>query len=298
MFLSAKVQNAEGELLDLMTRDSLAKFVCSGIQGLNQPPATLNMNHIVGMDGARHNSGYLNTRNLVVTFMLRGDQEESRQELYRYFRTNDLCRFFFQNRNRNVFLDGYVETVECDMFQRQEEAQVSIICPDPFLKDVEETVVELQNSRGEFTFPFAIDQDDPVKLGSTEDNRTTDVINDALTETPFEIEITAREVLSSFSGFYIQNQLTGEKIGFSGWPTALETFDPGDVIYINTDPEHPTMKIRRGTQVFNRIPNMYPGGTFFQLHPGSNVFGVKTYPSGDADKVNIELKFRKLYRGV
>lgn len=296
MFITAKVQNSLGEVLDLMgSRD---RFVVESIQGLNPPPATLNMVNIYGMDGARPNTRFLNTRNIVLTMRLRGDQEASRQELYRFLSSKDALRFFFQNSNRNVYIDGLVETTEDDMFVRTQNMQVSIICPDPFFRDVNEHVVELQNTAAGFTFPFSIDQDDPIEFSSYEDHRTTDVINDTQTETPFEIEMTARESAPSFSGFVVQNQVTGEKIGFSGWPIVLDTFEPGDVIYINTDPAHPVMEIRRGTQVFNRIPTMYPGGTFFQLHPGSNVFGYKIFPINDADKIDITMKFRKLYRGV
>lgn len=296
---TAKIQNAQGEILQLNDQES--KWAVLSITGLNPAPAQLNMAEIYGMDGSRMNYAKLTARNIVIMLRLCGDVEENRLEIYRFFPQKTPVRFFYKTRSRDVYIDGYVETIEGDLYTQNEVFQISLICPDPYFRSVENNVIELQNSRGEFTFPFAIDQGDPVEFGTDEANRTTDVINDTQTETPFEIEITAREVLGFFTEIIIQNQVTGEKIGFSGWPLAIDDgFIPGDVIYINTDPARPTMEIRRGTQVFNWISRMIPGGTFFQLHPGSNVFAYKTQPFGhDYDnKIDISMKFRKLYRGV
>lgn len=296
MFITAKVQNSLGEVLDLMgSRD---RFVVESIQGLNPPPATLNMSNIYGMDGARANTRFLNTRNIVLTMRLRGDQEASRQELYRFMSSKDALRFFFQNNNRNVYIDGIVETTEDDMFVRSQSMQVSIICPDPFFRDVNEHVVELQNTAAGFTFPFSIDQDDPIEFSSYEDHRTTEVDILTMTETPFELFIEPLETLPYWTAFRIQNLLTGEKIGQAGWPVALDTFEPGDVLYINTDPFRPQFIATRGTAVYNRIPAMDSGSTFFQLHPGQNVFGYNTSPGTDASKIRVTMKYRNLYRGV
>lgn len=296
MFKTAKVQNPQGEILDLMgNRD---RFVVSSIQGLNPPSATLNMSNIYGMDGAKLNSRYLNTRNIVITMMLRGDQEASRQELYRFLSSKAPLRFFFENNNRNVYIDGFVETNEDDQFVRQQEMQISIICPDPYFRDVNETVVELQNTAAAFEFPFSIEQNDPIELSSYEDNRTTEVDILTVDETPFELFIEPLETLPFWTSFRLQNVLTGELIGQAGWPTALETFEPGDELYINTDPHRPKFIAQRGTAIYNRIPALINGSTFFQLHPGQNVFGYKTSPGTDADKIKVTMKYRNIYRGV
>jgi len=295
MFITAKVQNSLGEVLDLMgSRD---RFVVESIQGLNPPPATLNMSNIYGMDGARLNTRFLNTRNIVLTMRLRGDQEASRQELYRFLSSKNALRFFFQNNNRNVYIDGLVETTEDDMFVRTQNMQVSIICPDPYFRDVAETVVELENSQSGFEFPFSINLGEPIEFGTYESGRETVVLNPTQNEVPFEIEITARKQLGSFTSFTIQNILTGEKIGFAGWPND-DGFMPGDVIRINTDPYHPTMTLQVGQTVYNRIGQMIQGGGFFTIHPGENRFAYKTSPASDADFLDINLKFRNMYSGV
>ena len=295
---TAKIQNAQGEILQLNDQEN--KWAVLSITGLNPAPAQLSMSEIYGMDGSRMNYAKLTARNIVIMLRLCGDVEQNRLEIYHYFPQKTPVRFFYKTRTRDVYIDGYVETIEGDLYTQNEVFQISLICPNPYFRTVEETVVELQNSRGEFTFPFAIDQHDPVEVGSYMSGRTTDVILDTQVDVPFEVTITARERLGYFTAIDLQNQLTGEKIGFSGWPIAHdEGFMPGDVIYINTDPAHPVFTLTCGTDVYNRIPNMTPGSSFFQLHPGQNVFGYKTRPEhGDANKIDMTMKFRKLYRGV
>ena len=296
MFITAKVENPQGEVLDLMSKRG--SYVVERIDGLNPPPATINTNNIYGMDGARLNSHYLGTRNIVVTMRLRGDQEASRQELYQFMDSNVPVRFYFQNRNRNVYIDGIVESIEDDMFVQTQTLMASIICPDPYFHDLIEKNVELENSQNGFEFPLSINIDEPIEFSTYEENRETEVIIDSQVEIPFEIEITTRQQLYYFTSFTIQNVLTGEKIGFAGWPND-DGFVPGDVIRISTDPYHPTMTVKIGQTVYNRVPQMILGGSFFTLHPGRNLFAYKTNPEpGDAAFLDINLRFRNRYRGV
>lgn len=295
MFITAKAENPQGEVLDLMGNRDM--FIVERIDGLNPPPATINTNNIYGMDGSRLNSHYLGTRNIVVTMRLRGDQEASRQELYQFIDSNVPVRFYFQNRNRNVYIDGIVESIEDDMFVQTQSMMASIICPDPYFRDVSETVVELENSRSGFEFPFSINLGEPIEFGTYEAGRSTEVISDTQTEISFEIEITPRKNLVYFDYIMVQNILTGEKIGFSGWPND-DGFCVGDVIRISTDPYHPTITLQHGATIYNRISALIPGATFFSLHPGRNLFAYDCDPATDAEFLDINLKFRKKYRGV
>lgn len=293
MFIDAKIENAQGEILDLMANRS--RFVVEDIQGLNPPKANINMSNIYGMDGSRFDSAFLSARNLVITMMLRGDQEVSRQELYRFLNTKEWLRFYFENQNRKVYIDGYVETTEDDMFVQKQRLMASIVCPDPFFRAVDETVIDLSYSQSEFVFPFAIDMNDPIELGSYETYRRTTVFNESTNDLPFELEITTREPLPSFSWFAVSIVQTGERVGFQANTIA---FNPGDVIRVNTDPSAPSMTMEAGGVVYNKIPNMTPGGTFYQIHPGANEFDFLTYPRADAEHIDVKLKFTKRYKGV
>lgn len=295
MAYNAKIQNALGEVLQL--NDQEDKWVVESITGLSPSPTILSLDPIYGMDGSKFNYAKLDTRNIVILLAIRGDCDANRDELYRFFPQKMPLRILYETSQRSVYVDGYVETIECDLFQNVELMQVSILCPDPYFRDVAETVVELENSQSGFEFPFSINLGEPIEFGTYESGRETVAINPTQNEVPFEIEITARKQLGYFTSFTIQNVLTGEKIGFAGWPND-DGFMPGDVIRISTDPYHPTMTLQVGSTIYNRIPQMIQGGGFFTIHPGENRFAYKTSPASDADFLDIDLKFRRMYRGV
>ena len=298
MGYTAKIQNAQGEILQLNDQES--KWTVLDIQGLSPAPSQIVMSEIYGMDGAKVNSTKITTRNIVIMLRLNGDADENRIEIYRHLPQGQTIRFFYQTRTFDAYIDGIVETVECGLFSQSEVMQISIICPDPYFRNVYETIIELQNTAAEFEFPFAINQDNPIVFSETVAHRTTEVINKTANETPFELFIEPKETLDEWTGFTLQNLLTCEQIGQSGWPVELETFEPGDVIYVNTDPEHPTFTVTRNGTVYNLLSNMTPGSSFFQLHPGKNAFGYKTTPASAwyDDEIKMIMKFRSLYRGV
>ena len=295
MAYTAKIQNPQGEVLQL--NDQEDKWSVLNINGLDPAPSVLNTNQIYGMDGERMNSAKIGMRNIVILLKICGDCDANREELYRFFPQKIPIRFFYKTSRRDMYVDGYVETIGCPLFEEKELFQASLLCPDPYLRDVAETVVELENSQSGFEFPFAINYLHPIEFGTYEAGRTTEVINDTQTETPFEIEITPRKNLVYFDYFMVQNILTGEKIGFSGWPND-DGFCVGDVIRISTDPYHPTITLQHGATIYNRISALIPGATFFSLHPGRNLFAYDCDPATDAEFLDINLKFRKKYRGV
>lgn len=286
MFIT-KIRNADGEILNLS--EATDRFVVSSIIGLNPPVAQINTTKIVGLDGARLNSASLNTRNIVINLMLRGDQEANRQELYEYFRTKGLCRFYFQNNNRNVYADGIVETVECDMFQRTEQMQVSIICPSAYFSDVDQYVVDLSNSQMAFYFPFSIDENAPIEFSTYESERVTEVINGADAETGILMLI---RVLGSVSNIVVQNVGTGEGIDLTG------TFLEGDELWVNTDPNDTQMTwIRNGVEA-SLFPTLSMNSVLLTLAPGSNFFGYMVDGHTHDNLVQIGFTFRQQYRGI
>ena len=55
--------------------------------------------------------------------------ETNRLVLYKYFRPKHKIRLYFQHNSRDVFIDGYVETVEIALYSQLEQFQISVICP-------------------------------------------------------------------------------------------------------------------------------------------------------------------------
>ena len=96
---------------------------------------------LAGLDGARFNSEFVGTRNIVLTLVIRGNAEVNRQTLLNFFPQKRNLKFLIENGTRAVYINGYVDTIEVDPFTFPQVMQISIICPDPYFYDQTETTV-------------------------------------------------------------------------------------------------------------------------------------------------------------
>ena len=151
---NAKIQNKNGQILVLTQKEQIYQLI--SIEGLNPPNGTINTTVIVGMDGALYNSSKLETREIVIILKINGETEQNRLALYSYFRTKEWCRFYYSNESRSVYIDGYVTNVECSLFDQEEIAQITIICPAPYFSDITEIIDDISSTVSLFTFPFFI----------------------------------------------------------------------------------------------------------------------------------------------
>lgn len=284
---TAKIQNANGNILTLTGNEP--NFQVVSITGLNPPPAQVNTTSIAGLDGAKFNSAKLNTRNIVITLRLNGNVENNRQLLYMYFRTKEKCTFYYSNNNLDVSIQGYVETVECNLFARGEQMQISIICPFPYFASIDEIIADISNETGAFTFPFAIDIGDPIPFSIYQSNKVTNVFNNSESETGVIIEV---DIQDGVDDIKITNTVTGEYI----W---LEShFMTNDKVIINTNKGKKSVSLVRNGVITNIFGTVMQGSTFFQLAVGDNEFAYQIDDGSSDEYVFITFRFYYLYRGV
>lgn len=282
---TAKVENSGGEGLTLTQNER--NFQVISITGINPPKAQINTTPIAGLDGSKFNSSKLYNRNIVITLQINDDVENNRQMLYRFFRTKENCTFYFSNENRDVSIQGYVESVECNLFSKGERMQISIICPNPYFSALQEIVYDLSNELAAFSFPFSINVGDPVPISSYETDRVTDIINNSEAETGVIINI---DVNANVSMINILNTDTNEflKLNYN--------FVENDRIVINTNKGSKSARLYRNGAVYNIFKYVQKGSTFFQLRIGDNHF-TYTITGGDS-AVFVTMSFRNLFRGV
>lgn len=283
----ASIQNKNNEVLLLTGNETVYQVI--DIQGLNPPKAQINTTTIVGLDGAKFNSSKLETRNIVLMVKINGDVEENRLNLYNYFRTKEWCTFYYSNGSRDVFIEGYVESVECSLFSNGEMAQISIICPYPYFKSLTEIVAEISNTLALFVFPFSINVGEPIPISSYLANRGVDIVNASESESGTTISIV---VFQACSQIEIKNISNGDDFILN------YSFLASDKIVIDTNKGQKSVKLYRNNTISNIFSAVANGSTFFQLMPGSNFFTYLVDGSAGDDKVQIKLSHYNVYRGV
>lgn len=289
-----KVENIKGKQFELTHNESNYQIV--SIDGLNPPNAQINSSKVAGMDGSRFASSQLNERNIVLYIKINGDVEANRLFLYNYFRSKQYCKIYFKNSTRDVYAEGYVETIECNLFENGQMMQVSIVCHDPYLKAVEEIIADISQVMGLFSFPFAFGAggvtegtatDDAIEFSIIEKNRVVNLINEGEEPTGVIIDITA---LGSVSNPIIYNNETREFFALNMSMVA------GDRLVIDTNAgEKSVMFIHNGvTQRYLRY--VQQGSTWFVLPSGDSQF---TYTADDGDEdMQILFKYRTKYEAV
>jgi len=284
---TARIENSSGQMLTLTQNES--EFQVVSIKGLNPPPAQINTTSIAGLDGAKFNSSKLDTRNVVLTIKINGNVEENRLLLYQMFRTKESCVFYYSNNSLDVSIDGYIETVECDLFSNNEMMQISIVCPYPYFKNIDEIIADISNEVGSFTFPFSINIGDPIPFSVYTSNRITEVINNSESQTGIIIEI---YILNSVNKIQIKNTNSGDSL------ILQYNFLTGDKITINTNKGSKSIRLLRDGANINIFSALQQGSVFLQLAVGVNPFGYLVDNGENDNDVSIKFNYSTIYRGV
>ena len=130
-----KVENSKGAILELT--DNEENYQITKISGLNPPNANINTSNYANSDGFSFDSSRIPNRQVVITVYINGDVEKNRLTLYKYFRNKEWCKIYYESESRNVYIEGYVQTLEVSPFDMKQIAQISILCPNPYFKDLE-----------------------------------------------------------------------------------------------------------------------------------------------------------------
>ena len=157
MIKSVKVINYLGESIKLeLGAPEKSGFLIRSITGLGAGKANINSTDLSTGDGSVYNSSRVLPRNIVFSldFLEKPTIEDTRQRSYKYFPIKKHIRLIFETKNRICEITGHVETNEPNIFSKQENTQVSIICPDPYFYSTEKTVTIFSGIEPLFEFPF------------------------------------------------------------------------------------------------------------------------------------------------
>lgn len=281
-----KVENTRHAVLELTQNET--NFQVINITGLNPPNAQVNMTKIAGIDGSSFNSATVNTRNIVLVIKLNGDIEKNRIKIYSFFRTKEWCKFYYRNSRRDVFIEAYTDAVECDLFTNNEVVQVSLICPKPFFKDLNEFITDISKVVSMFEFSFAI-SDEGIEFSSLEQEKITNVYNNSEIETGLMIEI---DIYGDVEKIQINNVSTGDMFILN------YGFRANDKVIINTIKGEKSINLVRNAETINIFSAIDRKSTFFQLNIGDNFFSYLANEGEKENLIHILFKNRIEYGGV
>lgn len=281
------LENAKGNRLELTGKEN--QYQVYEVDGLYPPTASISMSDNIG-DGSIVTNSRVPKRNIVIYLQINGDVESNRLNVYKYAQTGKYIKLYISTESKNVWIEGRVESIETTMFNMTTICQISVLCPEPYFKDLEETINSISTIKGNFYFPFYTVE--PIPFSVYETIQVLNLLNLGNVKSGMTIEISARgKILNPI----IYNRETQEFIGFGCTQRPFE-MQPSDRIIVTTYSNNKKVKLIRNANETNIFNSLKPNSTFLQLESGDNVF---TYSADSGDEF-IDIKFRHYsnYEGI
>jgi phage-related protein len=140
-------------LLDQDGRPETDLVQIRNIEGLEPVKASVNTSLFGSVDGAAYTGSSVPSRNIVLTIHPNPDwhtwkYEDLRKLIYSYFMSKKPVRLvFYSDEDSPVEIFGIVESVDNSIFSKDQEFNVSVICPDPYFTSLDPKVVTGQSIR-------------------------------------------------------------------------------------------------------------------------------------------------------
>jgi hypothetical protein len=242
------------------------------IDGLGPVKATIASTSFANMDGAQFQSAYREARNLVFKLGLEPDYttqtvQQLRNLVYRFFRpkTSISLRLFVDDLELDT--SGVVETCEPSIFSREPVMDISVICHNPDLIDLEEQTLtgdSVSNSDEEL-IEYVGTEDTGFIFTMTFDRDESEV---TIYQRPPD-EVTRRMDLSA-------------------------TFLTGDILTVSTVPGDRYVRVNRGGVVSSFLFAKSAQSPWLVLTEGDNY--IRVYATGDP--IPYEIKYMTRYGGI
>ena len=280
---SVILENENGDELKLTNN---INYAIDEIDGLYPSSATINTSNMSLFDGEKFTSSKVNKKQITITFYIERNVEENRIALYKFIQPKEFIRFRYKNSNRDVYIDGYVESLDIDIFTKKQFVTVAILCPNPYFRDASNQHTNVNAIDKKLVFPLATPE--PIPFGAYENISEIILENKGDVATGMQIEIHATGTVRNP---IIYNSVTKAffKLNY--------TMKAGEIIYVSTYKGRKTVKTLIDGQYKNIFNSIEKGSSWLQLKVGTNIL---TYDADVEDEKNMHVDFiyQNLYRGV
>lgn len=301
MIKNITVVNYLGDSIKIdLARPELSGFVVKSIKGLGPGKADINTTEISTNDGSLFNSSRLPTRNLVITlgFLWKKSIEDVRQLSYKFFAIKKKLKLIIETDNRTAEIEGYVESNEPNIFSKDEDTDISIICTDPYFYSTVSTSTMFSGVEAAFEFPFSNESltEDLLEMSRLYRYHEKVINYKGDAEVGMNIIIHA---IGEASNISIYNLDTRETMTINTTKIAEITGSgivAGDDIIISTVTGNKSIKLLRGGITTNILNCLDKNVDWFKLAKGDNVFAY-TAETG-SNNLQLSIENRVVYEGV
>ena len=237
-------------------------YTIINIDGLHPPDAIINTMERAGHDGSLFNSAKVDNRQIILDIAINKNACVNRNNLYRFFQSARPVRLIYNNELRGVYIDGYVQNAPIAFFEQKQTIQITIICPDPFWHSTVNVEGMTDGMESLFEFPFSISEGG-IPFSEYYGGNAAHIWNPGTVESGIIIEIRATGAATN-PRIYHQNTDTYFRVN--------TTLQSGDVLIIDTRPDHKKIQRVRSGATANLIASRDLNSTWLIMDPGENVY--------------------------
>ena len=262
-------------------------FTISEVDGIDPPAAKINTSQMALIDGAKFNSAKVDVRTINIAFAIEYSAPENRVAVYDVLKISKPIKLHYSGDVRDVYISGYVKSINISYFAKKQICTCQILCPSPFFMDAEMGENVLSSVVAGFHFPFASTATPELLFGYNTKNTGVSIVNDGDVDCGLIIEMYARSEVVNPKIF---NYLTSEYFGLDF------TMQTADLITIDTRQGQKTVKLLRNGEVTNIFNRITQGSTWLQLPAIGGTFVYETENTNGF--LSIVFRHNNLYEGV
>lgn len=275
------LSNSRNRSIDLFT-DYGVRLV--GVEGLGFGGEIIT-SKMYAADGELYQSTNLQRRAVTINLRYRGavwTHEQSKKRLTDMLANKEQVRIRYITDITDVYIDGYIESVDTPPNARPLRTQLSIICPDPYFIRNDNGQAVISGEEKMWEFPLEIPEDNHMIFGNISSTIYAEVINEGAVAVGGRFEFVAK-TRCRFP------RLTNVKTGaYMGVDVELRTGDK--LIFVtHNNGKAITFISADGTErdVFNLRPYDME---WLKIEPGTNVFRY-TFEEGGLQACDITVYF-------
>lgn len=295
------VENHKKETLTLeLSNPEPSGLYVKSVEGLGPGKATVNVNEITTTDGGIFASSRVSSRNIILTLgmMFHPQIEDARMITYRYFPIKKPVKLTFVTDYRSLFIEGYVEANEPDIFSEEETAQISIICPTPWFYTGGGVKYAFSGIEDLFEFPFSNESltTNEIIFGDIRQGTVVGINYNGDIDTGVLMIVRFRTTMDKV---VIYNVDTNQSMTLDLTKVKLITGDHltiHDEIEISTFTGSKYIYLVRDGIKYNAAGCLGKNPDWFKISKGINQFAFTA--EGHEEGVTIEFQYKDVYSGV
>ena len=331
MINAVSVTNHSGETLRcVLGSPEFSGFSITNMTGIVPGKSEIGIKELATLDGGLFQNAKIQARNIVIDYVFMDywvedapnytehyrSIEQARLEFYKYYVIKKPMTLLIETDLHKYQISGYVESNEPEIFSDGEGASVSIMCPDPYFRLVDDGIDEDGNTSvtvfskgGGFEFEWS----NPVGLKSLKFGERSEDREPQMTEIYYDGDVDTGVIFhvfvtGAYAGNYIKFKYYGSDLNtlitevwfnnlrFAALSNGLQI---GDELVISTVVGKKKAYVKRGTELINVFSCVEIFSDWIALQKGSNWLEVAPGAiAPNIPNVYITVEYPILYAGV